>query len=74
MKKSIDLINERVRDGNARVVTADEMPGIVAELERKRRSAKWMLLPPGPSVRCVHQALFLISAMQNRPSGWSGYG
>lgn len=32
MKKSIDLINERVRDGNARVVTADEMPGIVAEL------------------------------------------
>jgi L-aspartate semialdehyde sulfurtransferase len=32
MKKSIDLINERVRDGNARVVTADEMPVIVAEL------------------------------------------
>ncbi|MCX6699659.1 MAG: homocysteine biosynthesis protein [Methanomicrobiales archaeon] len=32
MKKSIDLINERVRDGNARVVTADAMPGIVAEL------------------------------------------
>ena len=32
MKKSIDLINERVRDGNARVVTADDMPGIVAEL------------------------------------------
>jgi uncharacterized protein (DUF39 family) len=32
MKKSIDLINERVRDGNARVVTADEMPGLVAEL------------------------------------------
>ena len=32
MKKSIDLINERIRDGTARVVTADEMPGIVAEL------------------------------------------
>jgi uncharacterized protein (DUF39 family)/CBS domain-containing protein len=32
MKKSIDLINERVRDGSARVVTADEMPAIVAEL------------------------------------------
>jgi uncharacterized protein (DUF39 family)/CBS domain-containing protein len=32
MKKSIDLINERIRDGNARVVTAEEMPGIVAEL------------------------------------------
>ena len=32
MKKSIDLINERVRDGNVRVVTADAMPGIVAEL------------------------------------------
>jgi len=33
MKKSIDLINERVRDGNARVVTADDMPGIVAEVD-----------------------------------------
>lgn len=32
MKKSIHLINERIRDGNANVVTAEEMPGIVQEL------------------------------------------
>ncbi len=32
MKKSIDLINERIRDGNAHVVTAEEMPLIVTEL------------------------------------------
>jgi L-aspartate semialdehyde sulfurtransferase len=32
MKKSIDLINERIRDGNARVVTAEEMPQIVQEI------------------------------------------
>ncbi|WP_292517794.1 homocysteine biosynthesis protein [Methanoculleus sp.] len=32
MEKSLDLINTRIRDGNARVVTADEMPGIVDEL------------------------------------------
>ncbi|MEN6611117.1 MAG: homocysteine biosynthesis protein [Methanoregulaceae archaeon] len=32
MEKSIDLINQRIRDGNARVVTAEEMPGIVADL------------------------------------------
>ena len=32
MHKSIDLINERIRDGSARVVTAEEMPAIVAEL------------------------------------------
>jgi len=32
MEKSIDLINTRIREGNARVVTAEEMPGIVAEL------------------------------------------
>jgi len=32
MKKTIDLIRERIRDGNARVVTAEEMPAIVAEL------------------------------------------
>jgi uncharacterized protein (DUF39 family)/CBS domain-containing protein len=32
MEKSLDLINTRIRDGNARVVTADEMPSIVAEL------------------------------------------
>lgn len=32
MHKSIDLINTRIRDGNACVVTAEEMPGIVDEL------------------------------------------
>jgi L-aspartate semialdehyde sulfurtransferase len=32
MKKSIGQINERIREGSARVVTAEEMPGIVAEL------------------------------------------
>jgi len=32
MEKSIELINTRIREGNARVVTAEEMPTIVAEL------------------------------------------
>jgi uncharacterized protein (DUF39 family)/predicted transcriptional regulator len=32
MEKPIDLINTRIRDGNARVVTAEEMPAIVEEL------------------------------------------
>ena len=32
MHKSIDQINERIRDGSVRVVTAEEMPAIVAEL------------------------------------------
>ncbi len=32
MHKSIDQINQRIREGSARVVTAEEMPGIVAEL------------------------------------------
>jgi uncharacterized protein (DUF39 family) len=32
MHKSIDQINERIRDGSAHVVTAEEMPAIVAEL------------------------------------------
>jgi len=32
MKKSIDLINARIREGTARVVTAEEMPDIVSEL------------------------------------------
>jgi uncharacterized protein (DUF39 family)/predicted transcriptional regulator len=35
MQKSIDQINERIRDGNARVVTAEEMPAIVADLGEK---------------------------------------
>jgi len=35
MHKSIAHINERIREGNARVVTAEEMPGIVAELGEK---------------------------------------
>lgn len=32
MHKTIEQIHERIRDGNARVVTAEEMPAIVAEL------------------------------------------
>jgi len=32
MHKSISQINEKIRDGSARVVTAEEMPAIVAEL------------------------------------------
>jgi len=36
MKKSIDLINERIRDGNARVVTAEEMPQIVQEIGEQK--------------------------------------
>lgn len=32
MDKSIDEINQRIRDGSARVVTADEMPALVCEL------------------------------------------
>jgi uncharacterized protein (DUF39 family)/CBS domain-containing protein len=32
MEKPIDLINTRIRDGNARVVTAEEMPALVDEL------------------------------------------
>jgi uncharacterized protein (DUF39 family)/CBS domain-containing protein len=32
MHKTIGQINERIRDGNARVVTAEEMPALVAEL------------------------------------------
>jgi uncharacterized protein (DUF39 family)/CBS domain-containing protein len=32
MEKSIEQINARIREGNARVVTADEMPSLVAEL------------------------------------------
>lgn len=35
MKKTIHQVNERIRDGNARVVTAEEMPGLVAELGEK---------------------------------------
>ena len=32
MRKSIHQINQRIREGNARVVTAEQMPAIVAEL------------------------------------------
>ena len=32
MEKTIELINERIRDGNAVVVTAERMPEVVAEL------------------------------------------
>jgi L-aspartate semialdehyde sulfurtransferase len=40
MEKSIDLINTRIRDGNACIVTAEEMPGIVGELGEERALAE----------------------------------
>jgi uncharacterized protein (DUF39 family)/predicted transcriptional regulator len=36
MHKSIELINERIRDGNVRVVTAEEMPHLVEELGEEK--------------------------------------
>lgn len=36
MEKSIGLINQRIADGNATVVTAEEMPALVDELGEKR--------------------------------------
>jgi uncharacterized protein (DUF39 family)/CBS domain-containing protein len=36
MHKSINQINERIRDGSVRVVTAEEMPAIVADLGEER--------------------------------------
>lgn len=40
MEKTIDLINERIRDGNAVVVTAEGMPELVAELGEDRALAE----------------------------------
>jgi uncharacterized protein (DUF39 family)/CBS domain-containing protein len=36
MEKSIALINQKIRDGNVRVVTADQMPDLVEELGEDR--------------------------------------
>lgn len=40
MKKTIHQVQERIRDGNARVVTAEQMPDIVAELGEDRALAE----------------------------------
>ena len=40
MQKTIHQVNERIRDGNARVVTAEEMPVLVAELGEERALAE----------------------------------
>lgn len=40
MQKSIDQINQRIRDGSAGVVTAEEMPRIVAEIGEKKALAE----------------------------------
>ena len=42
MYKSIDEINERIRDGSVRVATAEEMPDIVEELGQDV-----LFVPPG---------------------------
>jgi uncharacterized protein (DUF39 family) len=74
MRKSIDQINERIRDGNARVVTAEEMPDIVADLGVNGALKEVDVVTQARSVRCVHQGHFLTSVMLNLPSAWNGSG
>lgn len=59
MQKSIALINERIRDGNANVVTADRMPGIVAELGEERALAEVDVVTTGTfGAMCSSGAFF----------------
>ena len=59
MEKTIELVNERIRDGNAVVVTAERMPGVVAELD-------WGAIPVHPeAVALARKGMFPGGALSN---------
>ena len=56
--KTIEEINQRIKDGDAVVVTAAEMTQIVKENGLKKLQKILMWLLPVHSVQCVLQELF----------------
>ena len=59
--KSLDEINEKIREGKAVVVTADEIKDIVEEKGPERAAREVDVVTTGRSGRCAHQVYLLIS-------------
>ena len=57
IQKTYEEINEKIRKGQAVVVTAEEIIEIVEEKGMNRQPAKWMWLLPVPLGPCVHLVL-----------------
>ena len=55
VNKTYEEINARIKAGEAVVVTAEEMVGIVSKEGPERRHARSMWLLPEPFRPCVHQ-------------------
>ena len=68
MAKTIDEINEKIKKGQAVVVTAEEILDVAAGkgIQKTARELTW--LPPGLSVRCVPPAPTLTSGIPARES------
>ncbi len=58
-EKSLSEINERIRNGSARVVTAEEMPDSWMSWARRERCVRWMSSPQVPSAPCALLGFFL---------------
>jgi len=59
MERTIDLINERIRDGNAVVVTAERMPDLVAELGEEGALAEVDVVTTGTFGAMCSSGVFL---------------
>jgi len=74
MDKTLDEINRRIREGNARVVTAEEMPAIVSELGEEGALAEVDVVTTGTFGAMCSSGPFSTSAMPTLPYAWSGSG
>ncbi|KAF5057120.1 Inosine-5'-monophosphate dehydrogenase [anaerobic digester metagenome] len=59
MERTIDLVNERIRDGNAVVVTAERMPDLVAELGEEGALAEVDVVTTGTFGAMCSSGVFL---------------
>ncbi len=75
MEKTIELINTRIRDGNARAVRADQMPDIVDELGVKGALREVDVVTTGTfGAMCSSGAFFNFGHSDPPPYGWRRYG
>jgi len=74
MDKTLDEINRRIREGNARVVTAEEMPAIVSELGEEGALAEVDVVTTGTFGAMCSSGAFLNFGHADLPYAWSGSG
>ena len=74
VKKTFKEINEKIKEGRAVVVTAEEMIDVVERHGELEAARKIDVVTTGTFARCVLRELFLILVIRHLASGHPKYG